>query len=154
MKTQIWDITTPRELTPPNMEKHNALAFSPDNTILALALGKEIVLWNITSKGIQEQGGIVHKNLSFSERLIFSPDGKILLNTQMQLFDDARGMGFVIKLWDINGDDLATLSGHTNNITTLVFSPDGKTLASSSGDGTVLLWDWEKISTKSKIEQR
>lgn len=152
VKTHVWDITTPRELTPPNMEKHSALAFSPDNTILALALGKEIVLWNITSTGIQEQGRIIHNNLGFSKQLIFSPDGKILLNTQMQLFGDGQGMGFVIKLWDTNGNYLQTLSGHTNNITDLVFSPDGKTLASSSGDGTVLLWDWEKISVKNKVE--
>ncbi|RKU24618.1 hypothetical protein C6497_17520 [Candidatus Poribacteria bacterium] len=153
VKTHVWDITIPRELTPPNMKKHRALAFSPDNTILALTIGKEIVLYNITSTGIQEQDRIIHKNLGYSELLIFSPDGKILLNTQMQLSDDAQAMGYVIKLWDTNGNDLQTLTGHTNNITTLVFSPDGKTLASSSGDGTVLLWDWVKVTVKSKTEQ-
>ncbi len=35
-KTQIWDITTQRELTPPDMERHSALAFSPNNTTIAL----------------------------------------------------------------------------------------------------------------------
>ena len=153
VKTQVWDITTQRELTLPNMEKHSALAFSPDSTILALAsdeLGKGIVLWNITSTGIQEQSRIIHKNLGLSGQLIFSPDGKILLNTQIHIFDGPRSFGFAIKLWDTNGNDLGTLSGHTDNITTLVFSPDGKTLASSSSDGTVLLWDWETVLTKAK----
>ena len=32
-----------------------------------------------------------------------------------------------------------TLNGHTSIVETLVFSPDGKTLASTGQDGTILL---------------
>src|SRR5262245_12123618 len=35
----------------------------------------------------------------------------------------------------------ATLKGHTDLVYSVSYSPDGKTLASGSGDGTIKLWD-------------
>ncbi|MEC4885029.1 MAG: hypothetical protein SAL70_27470, partial [Scytonema sp. PMC 1070.18] len=42
-----------------------------------------------------------------------------------------------VKLWDINtGKEMKTLKGHTNMVHSVSFNPDGKTLASASGDNT------------------
>ena len=47
-----------------------------------------------------------------------------------------------IRLWDMEtGECLQTLSGHTNWVTNIAFSPDGKILASCGGDRYIKLWD-------------
>ena len=35
----------------------------------------------------------------------------------------------------------ATLKGHSDEVTSVAFGPDGKTLASGSSDRTIKLWD-------------
>ena len=71
--------------------------------------------------------------------LALSPDGTVL----------ASCGGFVessVRLWDVkNGVEIARLQGHRTYIQSLVFWPDGKTLASASGDQTIRLWDVGKL---------
>ena len=142
VQTRVWNISTQRDITPPNIMNASALAFSPDGKTLAYGHPNGIVLSGITAAGIKERGRIpTHRG--FGSVLTFSPDGKILLDTK------SIGLPPLIQLWDVEtGTDLGTLSGHTGNIEMLVFSHDGKMLASGSWDGTVLLWDWDKISAK------
>ena len=139
---QVWDVKAKREFPTLTTERAWSLAFSTDDTSLALGHKNSITLWDVTTTGIQERSVIPDNQRGFSDILTFSPDGKTLLGS--------KWVGrYRIQLWDVNtGRSLGTLFGHTEPIGTLVFSHGGKILASGSEDGTVLLWDWDKIIAK------
>ena len=47
-----------------------------------------------------------------------------------------------VRLWDVStGRCIRTLTGHTREVYSVSFSPDGQTLASGSADQTARLWD-------------
>ncbi len=83
--------------------------------------------------------------------LTFSPDRSILLVSSVSRIHSF--CSDAIDLLDIKtGKKLHSLPGHTEPIETLVFSHDGKTLASGSQDGTVLLWDWNLVLRDVQLE--
>ncbi|MDJ0774572.1 MAG: AAA-like domain-containing protein [Mastigocoleus sp. MO_167.B18] len=63
-----------------------------------------------------------------------SPNGKFIAT---------GGSDNLVRIWDIKGNLIHTLKGHSGEIWNVRFSPDGKTLASCSRDGTIKFWNVE-----------
>jgi WD40 repeat protein len=103
-----------------------SVAFSQNGQTLASGGSDETVkIWEVAS-------GRELRTLKGSSPIALSPDGWML----------ASGGWEKIKLFDIaSGRELRTLNGHTRDIYSVAFSPDGRTLASSSLRWTIEVWD-------------
>jgi hypothetical protein len=57
------------------------------------------------------------------------------------------GSDFSVRIWDTeSGDELLRLAGHLGDVYDVRFSPEGTLLATSSSDGTILLWDMRQLA--------
>lgn len=144
---RIWDVEAGEEidiLSQDNSETTKALAFSPDGSMIAGGMFGCIHLW-CAEKHIPLH---ILPHTEDGEKpyaLTFSPCGRFLASgTWWQ-----KGMEkMTICLWQVEtGEKITTFWGHTSDIQTLSFSPDGTLLASGSFDGTTLLWDLKSIAS-------
>ena len=126
-----WTRTKTLDLSA-DLEDCVSLAFSPRHDILAASGREGAVLIDTAS------GKIRHRlrgtaEYTFVTQVTFDPTGATVATVA---WDD------LVRMWDVsNGQLLATLTGHADDVEAVAFSPDGRLLATGGADNTVKIWD-------------
>jgi WD40 repeat protein len=111
------------------------IAFSPDGKYLIVVSSSSFV----TVFPLPLDGSEIAVGGGGTDAAI-SPDGSIGASGSEDIYFNT------VFLWNPSSGKVSrTLPGHTSLVIGVAFSPDGKTLASASLDGTILLWDLEAI---------
>jgi WD40 repeat protein/CHAT domain-containing protein len=141
---KLWDLERQKLYTLPHGDGDivRSLVFSPDSKTIASASDDNTVkLWNL-------EGKVLHTlHHDAPDDVVFSPDGKTIASTSGDDHDGGYVIG-TLKLWNLEGKVLHTFQHYRSadpyGSTSVVFSPDSKTVTFASSDGTVKLWNLEE----------
>ncbi len=148
----LWNGTTAAE--PIQMQAHDRsvmdLAFSPDGKLLISTGGdSQFRSWEVaTGDLLEERTGVVGLE---AQRMALSPDGNLLLSWSVHSRERGSEAG---RWWLWNASSGAALlepKRHANPITAVAFAPDGKSIATSSEDRQVRVWDAKSTANRKTL---
>jgi RNA polymerase sigma factor (sigma-70 family) len=142
---RVWDVASGRELH--HMPGSLPLAISPDGRLLAAADRRTgtVFVYDLTT-------GRETKRFTFPQagtgpvsavpsRLAFAPDGSSLaaVGGRLAPITDQRG---IVRLWDLTDSGrVYSFDDQKKLITSVAFSPDGRSLATGNYGGELILWE-------------
>jgi WD40 repeat protein len=141
---RLWDPQTAREQA--TLTGHAAAvlstALSPDAKLAASGSADHSVrLWDVAQK---KPLATLAGHQAAVAAVAFSPDGQFLATTESKSADGSEtsdGKHRPIRLWRLTrGEPVHEFGVPGSSVRSIVFSPDGKTLATSDRDG-ITLWD-------------
>jgi len=143
-----WNLSTGEQTASvPVPHRFHALAFSSDQSRLAIGSGAAVALVDITTQGpmsVQRRPAAFHGHRQTVHALAYSPDGRFVASGSA---DDT------VRVWDVNQRRAEVVLGGNRGgeVSSLVFSPDGRRLAvGAEVSGLVKIWDtetWHEVST-------
>jgi WD40 repeat protein len=135
---RVWDVSTGERRTfKENFGWTRSVAFSPDGTQIAA----DDKLINLSTGSFTRLGD------KFVMSWAFSADGRFIASgtyspSACQIWDASTHQSIVQLI----------LVGHTDDVHSVAFFPDGKQIMSASNDGTIRVWDVELLEERGEMD--
>jgi WD40 repeat protein len=135
---RVWDPTTGQQLLMLHGNTGPGVAFHPDGRLLATLGWNKVGLWDVETGKLTQT--LEPSQEGFLSRLAVSPNGQFIAASGESGPPGKRRQ--VVRLLPIApGQEPLTLTGHTDRVYGVAFSPDSQRLVSASWDHTVKIWD-------------
>jgi WD40 repeat protein len=133
---RVWDVSTGerRQTFRTDDDQNYFLAFSPDGTQIAA----DEALINLSTGSFTRLDNFVCSSA-------FSADGRFIASGTYS--------PMACQVWDASThQSIVQLVGHTVDVDSVAFFPDGKQIMSASGDGTIRVWDIELLEERGEMD--
>ncbi len=156
---RLWDVHSGRQLRSLEAKEGrvHTLAFSPDGALLATAGwdDRAVHLWDfVTGREVRRlqsaaDPASAHGLFEGITALAFAPDGQTIAaisfyenkSNVSAIVKDDDGQGRMLRLWEVaTGKERYAIRQRRNEIASVAFAPEGRTLILGRTDGEILLW--------------
>ncbi|MEX2214825.1 MAG: protein kinase [Phycisphaeraceae bacterium] len=145
-EVELWDIKSGRTIRrlPTKCGQIQQLAFHPTRPWLAVYGSKGLAVWDIDSQ-------MRLAELPALGQMAFDPRGDLLVAVQKSAVEDIE-LSYELVGWRTDSwKEEFRLSGHRAPLFSLVFSPDGQTMASSDSSGEAIVWSVPLVMAKYRL---
>ncbi|KAK3823348.1 MAG: WD40-repeat-containing domain protein [Benniella sp.] len=133
---RLWDVDTGEcmRVLQGHVDWIRGVAYSPQgDRIVSASDDKRVRVWDV------DTGECLFILVGYNVwRVTFSPGSYVACG----------GNDSTVKLWDIESGYCRTLTGHSEGVNSVVYSPSGDQIASGSDDRTVRIWDIPSVDTE------
>lgn len=140
---QVWDLSSRiKSFDVEDTDDVQDIAFTPDGQCFVYVTQKVVMVMSVKN-GAQSSTFKMPDHASYGLKLTVTPDSKYVV---VAGFEDHK-----IHIWDLTGKDIgfhSELGGpdlhrsdHTERVSSILATPDGKKVISAASDGTIKIWD-------------